>query len=68
MIVLIFIIALLIDQTMVLDIYRNDQWEPPITCRTIADDENGTLVINLSKNQLHAVLDCVTIFSDGFEP
>lgn len=68
MIVLIFIIALLIDQTMIVDIYRNDQWEPPIKCSTIADNDNATMAMNLSKNQLHVVLDCVTIFSDGFEP
>lgn len=68
MIVLLFIIALLIDQTMIVDIYRNDQWEPPIKCYTIADDDNGTLVMNLSKNQLHVVLHCDKLFSDGFEP
>ena len=68
MIVLIFIIALLIDQTMIVDIYKNDQWEPPIKCSTISDNDNATMVMNLSKNQLHVVLDCDTIFSDGFEP
>ena len=68
MIVLIFIIALLIDQTMIVDIYRNDQWEPPIKCRTISDNDNITMVMDVSKNQFHVVLDCDAIFSDGFEP
>lgn len=68
MIVLFFIIALLIDQTMIVDIYRNDQWESPIKCSTIPDNNNITMVIDLSKNQLHVLLDCDTILSDGFEP
>lgn len=68
MIVLIFIIALLIDQTMVLDIYRNDQWEPPIICRTIADAGGYTIVMETALNRFHVMLDCDTIFSDGFEP
>ena len=67
MIVLIFIIALLIDQTMIVDIYRNDQWEPTIKCSPISDNDNTTMAMDLSKNQLHVVLDCDKIFSDGFE-
>lgn len=50
MIVLIFIIALLIDQTMIVDIYRNDQWEPTIKCSPISDNDNTTMAMDLSKN------------------